>query len=107
MAIYLIVAGSTPSASGLFESGSGLSVDFATVARQGFVTSVGDGTNATYTITHNLATRDVSVQLYDNSSPFDSFVPDILRTTTNTITLTFAVAPSTNRYRVVITPVRT
>jgi hypothetical protein len=67
-----------------------------------YATNVGDGTNTSYTITHNLATRDVIVSLFDNSSPYAEVMADVEHSTTNTITLLFSVAPTTNKYRVVV-----
>jgi len=67
-----------------------------------YATNIGDGTATSYTVTHNLATRDVIVTLYDNVSPYAEVVADVEHTTTNTITLLFSVAPTTNKYRVVV-----
>lgn len=67
-----------------------------------YATNVGDGTNTSYTITHNLATRDVVVSLYDNSAPYAEVMADVEHSTTNTITLLFSVAPTTDKYRVVV-----
>jgi hypothetical protein len=67
-----------------------------------YATNVGDGTNTSYTITHNLNTRDVIVTLYDNSSPYAEVMADVEHSTTNTITLLFSVAPTTDKYRVVV-----
>ena len=67
-----------------------------------YATNVGDGTNTSYTITHNLATRDVIVSLFDNSSPYAEVMADVEHSTTNTITLLFSVAPTTDKYRVVV-----
>ncbi len=106
MAVYFLVVGGTPSESGLTEGVGGLSVDFAVVARQGYVTTIGNGTDEAIVVTHNLDTRDVSVEVYEVASPFESVVPQVQRTSTNTVTLTFAVAPTTNQYRVVVTPVK-
>ena len=69
-----------------------------------FATSIGDGTNTSYTVTHNLGTRDVMVQLYDNSS-YDTVHLRVVRTTTNTITVTANSAIATNDVRVLITKV--
>ena len=63
--------------------------------------NIGDGTNTSYTITHNFATRDVIIQLFDNST-YDTVYADVVRTTTNTATITFASAPSTNDVRVLV-----
>ena len=69
-----------------------------------FATSIGDGTNTSYTVTHNLGTRDVIVQLYDNSS-YDTVRAEVVRTTTDAITVTFNTAPTTNDIRVLITKI--
>ncbi len=107
MAIYLIVAGSTPAASGLYETGSGLAVDFGSVARQGFVQDIGNGSSTAITVTHNLASRDLQVQVYRNAAPYDTVEVDVDRSvSTNAVLLTFASAPATNAYRVVIMPTR-
>jgi hypothetical protein len=71
------------------------------LAATGFSANVGNGTNTNYAITHSLGTRDVIVQLYDNAT-YDTVFVDTVRTDTNTVTLTFATAPSANAYRVVI-----
>ena len=76
-------------------------IDRAVVVTK-YATNVGDGTNTSYTITHNLATRDVIVSLFDNSSPYAEVMADVEHSTTNTITLLFSVAPTTNKYRVVV-----
>jgi hypothetical protein len=76
-------------------------IDRAVVVTK-YATNVGDGTNTSYTITHNLATRDVIVTLYDNSAPYAEVMADVEHSTTNTITLLFSVAPTTNKYRVVV-----
>ena len=73
-----------------------------TVVVTKYATNVGDGTNTSYTITHNLATRDVIVSLFDNSSPYAEVMADVEHSTTNTITLLFSVAPTTDKYRVVV-----
>lgn len=58
--------------------------------------------NTSATITHNLGTRDVTVAVFENDNGYDQVYPDIQHTTTNSITLVFAVAPSTNEFRVVV-----
>ena len=76
-------------------------IDRAVVVTK-YATNVGDGTNTSYTITHNLATRDVIVTLFDNSAPYAEVMADVEHSTTNTITLLFSVAPTTDKYRVVV-----
>lgn len=65
---------------------------------------VGNGTLKIIPITHNLGTRDVIVQLYDNST-YETVFTDIERTDANTVTLVFANAPALNAYRVLITSI--
>lgn len=55
-----------------------------------------------YTVTHNLNDRDVAVNVYRNSAPYDTVETDVERTDANTVTLRFAVAPTSNEYRVVV-----
>ena len=57
----------------------------------------------TFLATHNLNTRDVHVAVYDNSSPYSEVEVDVDHTSVNSITLTFAAAPTAGAYRVVIT----
>lgn len=73
----------------------------AIIDGSGAVANVGDGTNTAYAITHNLNSRDVIVQVYDNTT-YDTVFVDTVRTSVNVVTLTFATAPSSNAYRVVI-----
>jgi hypothetical protein len=64
--------------------------------------NVGDAAATTIPITHNLATRDVTVHLYENSSPYAQVEADVEHTDSNNVTLKFAIAPTLNQYRVVI-----
>ena len=71
------------------------------LATKQFTASIGDGTNTSYTVTHNLGSKDVIVQLYDVSSN-DTIIADIVRTSTNVVTVSFSAAPTTNDIRVLI-----
>jgi len=66
-----------------------------------FSVSIGDGSATSYTITHNLASRDVHVTIY-NASTYDEVFTDVTHATTNTLTIVFATAPSSDAYRVVV-----
>lgn len=65
------------------------------------VANIGNGSATSYAVSHSLATRDVQVQVFSNST-YDTVEVDVVRTDSNTVTISFAVAPSTNAYRVVI-----
>ena len=67
-----------------------------------YVTNVGDGSATSYTLTHNLNTRDVTVQMFENASPYSQIEADVEHTTTTTVTVRFAVAPTNAQYRAVI-----
>ncbi len=66
-----------------------------------FKASIGDGTNVAYTVTHNLGTTDVIVQLFDVSSG-DTVFADVVRSSTSEVEITFGAAPATNDIRVLI-----
>jgi hypothetical protein len=86
---------------GITVNGSGINIDTAVVVTK-YAANVGDGTNTSYTITHNLGTKDVIVSIYDNSSPYAEVICDVQHTSTTAITLLFSVAPTSNQYRVVV-----
>jgi hypothetical protein len=67
-----------------------------------YSTNVGDGSATQYTITHNLNTRAVAVEVYRNSGNYDSVLCDVERTSVNAVRLTFVSAPSSNAYSVVV-----
>ena len=74
-----------------------------------FVAAVPSGSTSA-TVTHNLGTSDVIVQVYEVSSG-ENVLVDIARVDSgatasdNDVTMTFSVAPSANQYRVVIAAV--
>lgn len=57
--------------------------------------------STTATITHNLGTTDVLVQVYEVSTGVTVYA-DVTRTTANAITIGFSVAPSANQYQALI-----
>lgn len=64
--------------------------------------TVGDGSATSFAIVHNFNTRAVLVEVYDSTS-YDTVIADVVRTNTNTVTVSFSVPPATNAYTVVIT----
>jgi len=69
-------------------------------AASGYAADVGGATSVT--ITHNLGTRDVVVQLYDNTT-YDTVYADTIRLDTNNVRFLFRTAPAAAAYRCVIT----
>lgn len=67
-----------------------------------YAESIGDATNNTFTITHNLNTQDAVVTIRETASPYAQVITDVEFTTVNTVTLKFAVPPTTGQYRVTI-----
>jgi hypothetical protein len=74
------------------------------ITARDYKASIGNGTATSFELTHNLGTRDVIVQLFDNST-FDTVYADVVRTTTNTVDISFTLAPSLNDIRVLITKI--
>lgn len=76
----------------------------AVIDTTGAVANVGDGEAVAFAITHNLNSRDVIVQIYDNAT-YDTVYADVVRTSVNVVTVTFSgvpTVPSANAYRVLI-----
>lgn len=85
---------------GIVVTSSGLKVDTAVVARKYSVT-VGDGTSVDYTITHNLGTKAVHVEVRDATS-YQRLMVDNDAPTTNTVAVHFTTAPATNTIVVIV-----
>ncbi len=64
--------------------------------------TIGNNTDTTFTIAHNLETKDLNVIVRENISPYDVVEVAWEATTANIITLNFELAPTTNSKRVVI-----
>jgi len=65
--------------------------------------TIGNNSSASFTITHNLNTRNLTIQVVETNSPYDTVFADVARTSVNTATVTFATAPATDAYTVVVT----
>jgi hypothetical protein len=62
----------------------------------------GNSSTKSFTITHNLGTRDVIVNIYD-ATTYEEVMVDVTRTTTSAVKIDFNVAPATGtNYRVVV-----
>jgi len=86
---------------GILADGSSTRIDSSVIPQKKSFT-IGDGTNTSYTITHNLGTQDLSVTIRQTASPYQLVQTDVFFATNNTISLLFAVAPANNAYRVTI-----
>jgi len=75
-------------------------VTSAGTAAKHYAGNVGAGTAVV--VNHALATRDVSVEVYRNSAPYDTVMCDVERTDTNNVTLRFASAVTASAFRVVV-----
>lgn len=62
---------------------------------------IGNGALTSIAVVHSLGTRDVVVSVHD-ATTFEEVECDVTKTSTTTVTLGFAVAPTTNQYRAVV-----
>lgn len=85
---------------GLTLTGSTFAIDTAVVVRK-FAQNIGDGSTTAIAVTHSLGTLDVEVQVYEISTGA-TVECDVVRTNTNVVTLTFAVAPTSAQYRALV-----
>lgn len=77
-----------------------VAIDTAVVVRK-YAASIGNGAATAIAVTHNLNTRDVTVAVFDNAT-FEEVLADIVHTDANNVTITFATAPTSNQFRVVV-----
>lgn len=88
------------SGTGINVAGSVINIDTTVVSRK-FSASVGNGALTTIPVAHGLASLDVQVQVFDNSTG-ETVDCDVLRTSASNVNLVFVVAPTTNQYRVLV-----
>ena len=63
--------------------------------------TIGNNSDTAIAVTHNLGTDDVICEVYDATSK-ETVECEVDRTSTNAVTFTFATAPDTNAFKVVI-----
>lgn len=66
------------------------------------IATIGDGSTTSILVTHNLGTTDVIVSIYAAATPFQEILVDVQHTSTNTVTLIFATAPTASQYKCAI-----
>jgi len=86
-----------------FDGGSAIGnlVTTAVGGTKHYAANVGAGTAVV--INHALNTRDVNVEIYRNSTPWDTVQATVERTDVNNVTLRFATAVGANAFRCVVT----
>jgi len=84
---------------GVIVDSTGVYLDPNYVARK-FSGTIGDGSATSFTVTHNLATADVIVQVKDSAG--NVVFADVQISSTNAVVITFAVAPASSAYRVTV-----
>jgi hypothetical protein len=67
----------------------------------GYTTLIGNGTNTSYNVIHGLNTAALIIAVYDNITGEEVMV-DIVNVDSIQVIVSFAIAPSSNAYRVVI-----
>lgn len=63
--------------------------------------TIGDGSSTSFAITHNRSTMDVMVEVYDASTN-DTVFANVTRNSTSQVTVSFASAPASSAYKVVV-----
>lgn len=86
---------------GITVGADSISIDTAVVVRK-FSADVGDGAATQIDVTHNLGTRDVTVQVRQAASPWAQVHCDVEMLDTNNVRLRFAVAPTAAQFRVTV-----
>jgi len=81
-------------------------VDSAVAGATGSITKqafdIGDNSTSTFTLTHNMGTRNVHVSIYEKASPYAQVYADVAATTANTVSVTFNPVPTTNQFTAVV-----
>lgn len=75
--------------------------NYHNIARK-YATTIGDGSATSYTVTHNLATKDLTVQIFETNADYNQIEADVQHTSDSAVTVKFASAPTAGEYRVVI-----
>lgn len=87
--------------SGISVAADAVAIDTSVVARR-YSTAVGNGSGTSFSVNHAFGRRDVQVYIYETASPFGQVFADVVHTDTNNVSVTFASAPTSNQYTVVV-----
>ena len=102
----VILAASNP----YLSTGSGLAVDVSALETKlttdgytkKYSTTIGDAAAQTFTVTHSLSTRAVTVSVFESSSPWAEVEVEILHTSTSAVTINTNSVPTEGQYTVVV-----
>jgi hypothetical protein len=75
--------------------------NYYAIARK-FVSVIGDASNISFDVVHNMNTRDLTVQVRENNADYNLVETDVAFKDVNTVTVSFTVAPDANAYKVII-----
>lgn len=67
-----------------------------------YTTTIGDGAAQTFTVTHSLSTRAVTVSVYETGSPYAEVEVEVLHTSTSVVTINTNSVPTSGQYTVVV-----
>jgi hypothetical protein len=82
--------------------GSGNVVFATSYGVRKYTSSVGDATATSFQVNHALNTKDVTVQVFQNTADYGQVEVDVEHTNVDYVTIKFASAPAINEYRVVV-----
>ena len=102
----VILAASNP----YLSTGSGLAVDVSALETKlttdgytkKYSTTIGDAAAQTFTVTHSLSTRAVTVSVFESASPWAEVEVEVLHTSTSAVTINTNSVPSAGQYTVVV-----
>lgn len=102
----VILAASNP----YLSTASGLAVDISALETKlttdgytkKYSVTIGDATAQTFTVTHSLNTRAVTVQVYETASPYAEVEVEVLHTSTSVVTVNTNSVPTEGQYTVVV-----
>jgi hypothetical protein len=75
--------------------------NYYAIARK-YVEVIGDASNTSFDVVHNLGTRDITVMVRENNAEYNVVETDILMKDASTVTISFTDAPALNSYKVII-----
>lgn len=67
-----------------------------------FSSTIGDGSSTSISVTHNLGTKDVAVDIAEVGGSFRAVLAEVQKTTTNSVTILFDAAPASSSLRVTV-----